>query len=76
MRKNVQKQSRQLNLIHRKIVALLAWLLKKKEIKPTTRFFSGKMLVFTKVLLESFVYDLTETFFFQIHKQKRVSTIT
>ena len=74
MRKNVQKQSRQLNLIHRKIVALLAWLLKKK--KPTTRFFSGKMLVFTKVLLESFVYDLTETFFFQIHKQKRLSTIT
>ena len=76
MRKNVQKQSRQLNLIHRKIVALLAWLLKKKKKKPTTRFFSGQMLVFTKVLLESFVYDLTETFFFQIHKQKRLSTIT
>ena len=37
---------------------------KIKEIKPTTRFFRGKMLMFAKVLLESFVYDLTETFSF------------
>ena len=37
---------------------------KNNKIKPTTRFFSGKMLMFAKVLLESFVYDLTETFFF------------
>ena len=39
MRKNVQKQSRQLNLIHRKIVALLAWLLKKKKKKTNDEIF-------------------------------------
>ena len=34
------------------------------KIKPTPIFFRGKMLIFTKVLLERFVYDLTETFSF------------
>ena len=43
---------------------------KNSEIKPTTRFFSGKMLMFAKVSLESFVYDLTETFFFPNKKSK------
>ena len=37
---------------------------RNNEIKPTTRFFSSKMLMFAKFLLESFVYDLTETFCF------------
>ena len=37
---------------------------KNNEIKPTTRFLSVKMLMFVKVSLESFIYDLTETFFF------------
>ena len=37
---------------------------RNNEIKPTTRFFSGKMLMFAKFLLESLVYDLTETFCF------------
>ena len=39
--------------------------------KPTTRFFSGKMLMFTKILLEGFTYDLTEIFFFPGKKQKK-----
>ena len=37
---------------------------KKSQMKPTTRFFSGKMLMFAKVSLESFACDLTETFLF------------
>ena len=36
---------------------------KSKMVKPTTQFFSDKMLIFAKMLLESFNYCLTETFF-------------
>ena len=32
------------------------------QIKPTTRFFSGKMLMFAKLSLKGFIYDLIETF--------------
>ena len=34
------------------------------QIKPTTRFFSGKMLMFVKLSLKSFIYNLIETFVF------------
>ena len=34
------------------------------QIKPTARFFSGKMLMFAKLSLKSFIYDLAETFVF------------
>ena len=37
---------------------------RNNTIKPSTRFFSGKMLIFAKILLKSFVYDLVETFMF------------
>ena len=37
-----------------------------------TRFFSGKMLMFPKVSLESFVYDLTEIFFFLNERTKEI----
>ena len=37
-----------------------------------TRFFSGKMLMFPKVSLESFVYDLTEIFFFLNERAKEI----
>ena len=39
---------------------------KNETIKPKTRFFSGKMLMFAKLLLESFTYDFTETLWIQI----------
>ena len=37
---------------------------KNDVIKPTTRFFSGKMLIFAKISFENFTYYLTKTFFF------------
>ena len=40
--------------------------------KPTTRLFSGKMLMFAKISLESFVNDLTETFFFPDKKTREI----
>ena len=33
-------------------------------VKPTSRFFSGKMLMFAKISLISSIYDLVKTFFF------------
>ena len=33
-------------------------------VKPTTRLFSRKMLMFAKLLLKSFIYNLIETFVF------------
>ena len=37
---------------------------KKNQIKVTSRFMSGKLLMFAKLSLKSLVYDLAETFYF------------
>ena len=37
---------------------------KKNEIKVTSRFMSGKLLMFAKLSLKSFIYALVETFYF------------
>ena len=37
---------------------------KKNEIKVTSRFMSGKLLMFAKLSLKSFLYTLVETFYF------------
>ena len=47
-----------------------------EALKAASRFFSGKMLMFTKLLLESFTYDLIETFFFPGKNQKKFMTNT
>ena len=36
---------------------------KNQTVSPTTKFFSGKMLMFAKLSLKSFVYELLKTFF-------------
>ena len=47
--------------------------MKKNEmVKPKSRFFSGKMLMFARVSLESFTYDLIETFFFPAKKTREM----
>ena len=37
---------------------------KKTKVNLTTRFLSGKMLMFSKVSIKSFVYDLIDVFMF------------
>ena len=37
---------------------------KNNQVKLTTRFLSGKMLMFSKVSIKSFVYDLIDVFMF------------
>ena len=37
---------------------------KRDKIKVTTRFISGKLLMFAKLSLKSFIYDIAETFSF------------
>ena len=39
---------------------------KKSVVKATSRFMSGKLLMFTKLSLKSFIYDLMETFLFSV----------
>ena len=41
---------------------------KSGNVKVMTRFFSGKMLMFAKLSLMSFIYKLTETFYFPSRK--------
>ena len=41
---------------------------KRKETEGTTRFMFGKLLMFTKRYLKSFIYDLLETFCFPQEK--------
>ena len=36
---------------------------KKDKVKITTRFMKGKMLMFSKISLKSFVYDIIDIFF-------------
>ena len=43
---------------------------KTNVVKLTTRFFSGKMLMFAKLSLKSFIYDMVETFYFSNTKTK------
>ena len=45
---------------------------KTSEVKLTTRFFAGKMLMFAKLSLMSFIYDLLETFYFPKLKAKMI----
>ena len=42
------------------------------SVKPFTRFSTGKMLMFAKLSLESFIYDLCETFIFANQKTKAI----
>ena len=37
---------------------------KRSSIKVTTRFMSGKLIMFAKLSLKSFIYDIIETFCF------------
>lgn len=49
---------------------------KKKNnnnVTPTTCFFSGKILVFAKISLISFISDILKTFCLQVKKQKKFS---
>ena len=45
---------------------------KRNEIKVSTRFMSGKLLMFAKLSLKSFIYDLAETFCFP---QKKITDL-
>ena len=54
---------------------------KKDEIKVTSRFMTGKLLMFAKLSLKSFIYDLVETFCFlsqlvlEIYKKYKIEKI-
>ena len=45
---------------------------KNQTVAPTTRFFNGKMLMFAKLSLKSFAYELAEIFFFPSNKTKAI----
>ena len=48
---------------------------KNSSIKPTTRFFSGKMLMLAKMSLD-ITYEFMETFFFPNKKLRKFTTST
>ena len=54
---------------------------KKNEVKVTSQFMSSKLLMFAKLWLKSFIYDLTETFCFasqlvqEIYKKYKIERI-
>ena len=45
---------------------------KNDTIKPLTRFFASQILMFAKLSLKSFVYDLVETFMFPNQKPTKI----
>ena len=47
---------------------------KRNEIRVTSRFMSGKLLMFAKLSLKSFIYDLSEIFFFFPSKKSMTFT--
>ena len=40
--------------------------------KPKTRFFSQKMVIFPKISLKSFIHDLTQTLYFLNNRTKEI----
>ena len=46
---------------------------KNDQVKPTTRFLSGKILMFAMLSLRSFIYDMLETFCFPDEKGQKYS---
>ena len=42
------------------------------SVKPTSKLFRAKMLMFAKISLESFTYELTETFFFRNRRTRKI----
>ena len=44
--------------------SIKSFAVKKVKVKVTTRFLSGKMLMFAKLSLMSFIYEVLETFCF------------
>ena len=49
---------------------------KESKIHLTTRFLNGKMLMFSKVSVKSFIYDLIDVFMFPNDEIKRFTKIT
>ena len=45
---------------------------KNDHVKLTTRFLSGKMLMFAEISLMSFIYGLVETFYFLNESLKKM----
>ena len=45
---------------------------KSSKINLTTRFLNGKMLMFSRVLIKSFVYDLIDVFMFPDQKTQDI----
>ena len=45
---------------------------KRRQIKVTTRFMSGKLLMFSKLSLKSFIYEIAETFCFPEENIKKI----
>ena len=45
---------------------------KRNSVKVTTRFISGKLLMFAKIFLKSFIYDVLETFCFPGENTKEI----
>ena len=45
---------------------------KNDQVRVTTRFLSGKMLMFAKLSLMSFIYEIIETFCFPEKKVQQI----
>ena len=54
-------------------VSIETFAIKKNDnVKLTTRFLSGKILMFAKLSLMSFIYELIETFYFRSEIVKKI----
>ena len=67
-----QKYSMRIKFIERKSSSVKSIVVKwERNIKCTSRFMSGKLLTFAKLLLKSFIYSLVELLQFPKKKQKK-----
>ena len=80
--KNQRKTRMIIDFNDRESASIKSFAVKKKnEIKVISRFMSGKLLMFAKLLLKSFIYDLAETFCFpsqlivEIYKKYKIEKI-
>ena len=70
---DVRKTKMIVDLNDRESASIKSFTVKKKnEIKVTSRFMSGKLLVFAKLSLKSFIYSLCESLHFPGPKVKEI----
>ena len=71
--KREKKKCFKINRLKVQLISIRSVAIKKSQkINLTTRFLNGKMLMFSKISVKSFVYDLIDVFMFPNYETQKI----